>query len=129
MSTATLKKLTDEPIMILTVTGSIADLGDSEQERTQLISLLDAVSEPVFFILDMSNAKLNLDRLMRGSHDAYLGASPTFKHPNIREILQVSDDPGLELAASGLDSDLFGNVRIQQFKTLDAALAYARAAR
>jgi hypothetical protein len=129
MSTATFNKLPDEPILILTLSGSSTDLSDPEQSHNQLHSFLDSISEPVFLILDMSNAQLGLDDLMRGASDAFRGDNPTFKHPNIREVLQVSDDPTLELAAEGMNSAVFGNIKIRLFETLEDALAYARAAR
>jgi hypothetical protein len=127
MATATFDKLPDEPIVIVTVTGDPDDLSDSERDISQLRSLFDRISESVFLILDMTNAEVGFDGLLRGASNAYRGDNPTFRHPNIREILHVSDDPGLELAARGMDSEMFGNVKIHLFETLSEALAYARA--
>lgn len=129
MPAATFSKLSDEPIVILTISGNVAALSSSERDYAQLRSLFDSVSEPVFFILDMSNARINLEDLIHGAHDAYLGDSPLFKHPNICQILHVSNDPMLELATEGLNNEIFGNVEIQMFKTLEEALAYARGVR
>ncbi len=129
MSTATFNKLPDEPIVIVTLSGSSAELSDTERDPTQLHSLLSIVSEPVFLILDMSGAQLSLNELMRGASGAFRGDTPTFRHPNIRELIQVSNDPTLEIAAKGLDSEVFGNIKIQLFQTLGEALAYARATR
>lgn len=129
MSAATVKKLPDEPIVIVSVSGSVADLSDSERDHAQMSSVLNAVSKPVFFIFDMSSAQIDVDNVLLGSRDAYFGAGATLKHPNIREVLLVSNNPLLELASKGLDSELFGNIKVQRFQTLDEALGYARAAR
>lgn len=129
MATATIKKLPDEPIVIVTLSGSSAELIDSEQLRVELRSTLNAASEPVFLITDLSDSQISFDEILRGSSGAYRGDNPTFKHPNIRQIIEVTNDPTLELVAEGLDSDLFGNVKIRLFKTLKEALAYARATR
>ena len=128
MATATFNKLPDEPIVIFTLSGSAADLSDSERDILQLNSFFDRLSTPVFLILDMSNAQVGLDDLLHGASDVYRGDNPVFKHPNIHEILHISDDPMLEMAAKGLDSETFGNVKIQLFNSLAEALAYARAA-
>ena len=127
MSAVTSEKLPNEPIVIMTVTGNVADLSKAEQDRQQLNSLLDAVSEPVFFVLDLSNIQINVADLSQGASAAYLGDNPTLKHPNIREILHVSENLALEFAAEGLDSETFGHVKVRRFASLDEALAYARA--
>lgn len=127
MSAVTANKLPNEPIVIITLSGSSADLSNREQEQMNLRSILSSVAEPVFLILDLADAQLSLEDIMRGASDAFRGDNPTFKSPNIRQILHVSDNPTLELAAEGVASEVFGNVDVQIFKTLEEALAYARA--
>jgi hypothetical protein len=47
-------------------------------------------------------------------------------HPLMKEFLVVTNVKLVELAAKGLSSDIFGNVAVQVFETLEDALAYAR---
>lgn len=128
MSTATIDKLPGEPIVILTLSGSSSELKDREQERAKFVSIIETVSEPVFLILDMSDADLSFDEIAEGASGAYRGDNPLFKLLNIRQILQVSTDPALELAAKGMNTEIFGNVEVKQFETLDEALVHARTA-
>lgn len=128
MSTVSVDRLSGEPIVILTVSGSATDLRDAQQAMMELQTVFDEASEGLFFILDVSDVQISLDELLRGASNAYRGDNPIFKHPNIRETLQVSNDPALALAAEGFDTEIFGNVKIQLFATLDEAVAHARAA-
>ena len=124
----TSQKLPDEPIVVMTILGSSAESGDPEQGGRQLYSILDRVSEPVFLILDVSKAEIDLDEILHGASSAYRGSNPIFRHPNIRQILQVSDNPAFEMAARGLNSESFGSVKVELFHTLKEALEYARTA-
>ena len=92
-----------------------------------MYSLFNSVSEPVVLILDVTQAEVELDGIMRGASSVYRGDSPLFRHPNVRQILQVSNNPAFEMAARGLDSEVFGDVKIEVFHTLKEALNYARA--
>ena len=47
-------------------------------------------------------------------------------HPHVKELIIVTQAKMEELAAKGLNSDIFGNVPISVFETMEDAVAYAR---
>ncbi len=50
----------------------------------------------------------------------------SWRHPNLRQVLLVTQDNLTRIAAKGMNSELFGNMNIAVFTTLDDALAHAR---
>jgi hypothetical protein len=129
MPTSTTVKLPNEPIVVDTLTGSSAELLRTQSLGAEMIAILNAAPEPLFVIYDVSKAQLSLDDIILGAARTARGDEPLLRHPKIRQLLAVTSDPTLELVAEGMDSEIFGNIGIRVFKTLDDALAYARAAR
>jgi hypothetical protein len=88
--------------------------------------ILDAANTPLFFVIDsLRQPAVNLpDVIMATNYTARL-ETPIFRHPNMRELLMVSQLKIVELAMKGLQSDVFGNIKVKTFQTLDEALVYA----
>lgn len=122
MTTLHTIRLPDVPIVIETFDGSIDDILASLNNRT----LLDEASEPVFLILDFSHAHLQFEEIFLGAIKATRGNKPKLNHPMIRQTLLVTSDPTLTSMTESMSSEIFGNIRIQVFKTLGDALAYTR---
>lgn len=123
------RKLPDEPIVIVSFAEFDPDPLRSESLDLQIAAFLDTVSTPVFLVLDMTGHSQSLDDMVLGFAEAIRGDNPVLKHPNLREIVQVASDMVFERVAEGMDNELFGNIKVRSFDTLEDALAYARATR
>jgi len=125
--TYSVEKLQDEPIVMVKLFE--ADRLEPSMPTTgaEVIAVLDAVSEPVFLILDMGNIRISLEHLVSSTSRA-IRVDQFLTHPNVREILDVTTNPMLRLAAKGMESKVFGRLKAQVFDTVEEALEYARSA-
>lgn len=88
---------------------------------------LEQAKEPLYCIIDVHMPPLpGLEDIIWGANQGARGVNPVINHPNIREIVVVSTNPVLNLAAKGLRSNAFGNARVSLYNTLEEALAHAR---
>jgi hypothetical protein len=121
-----MEMLPSEPILFQTWFEDFdfsTDLAALTQQATQI---LEAQPEPVFFITNMLAVKISLDNMIAGANYAVQGDTALFLNPKLRQIIFVVANPMVRMGAKGMDSHLFGNVRIELFDTTEEALAYAR---
>ncbi len=71
---------------------------------------LDDASGPMAYIIDVREASLSLDDIIAGANGT----------------ARVSGSRIVELAARGMNSAIFGHVKMEVFKTLEEALDMAR---
>jgi hypothetical protein len=128
MNTYEIEKLPGEPILVHTMLEGWSVADDLPANIDQAVEHLDAANEPLYYIANFSNGlKLDLKDVILAANQAARGGNAMFHHPNFRELLVVTDARLLDLAAKGLDSEVFGNVPVAVFGALEEALAYARA--
>jgi hypothetical protein len=128
MSTYQIEKLPGEPILVCTLSDAWSVSNELSATIDQLIEHLDAADEPLYYINDVSSGmKVDLKDVILAANQAARGSNAVFHHPNFREVLLVTDSRLIDLAARGLDSEIFGNVPVSVFGTFEEALAYARA--
>ncbi|MBN1310287.1 MAG: hypothetical protein JXB30_02630 [Anaerolineae bacterium] len=121
-------KLPDEPVVVVTLLKGY-DYGDDMIESNKpSFTLLDSQDKPVFWILDMRQARIGFGEVVASANMMTRGEEPLWKHPMIRETVIVSDAQMVKLAAKGLSSDVFGNLSIKVFGTVEEALDYVRSA-
>lgn len=116
----------DEPILVAYIDSdySVArDMAESDQKGWEL---LDTFDEPAFFIVDLTQLTLNVNDVIQGANQGSRGERPLWHHPNIREIIMISQSKLIRLAAPGMNTLAFGFVGIKVFDHLDEALAYCR---
>jgi hypothetical protein len=122
-----LEQLPNEPIVIQTMSPDYRLTDELPQDHPKLYAFLDGLSEPVFWIVDISKVRdINMEDLLKGTRLVATGEKPLYHHPNMRQALYVSTKDLIKLAATGLGHDQFGNLNVKVFDSLDAALAYAR---
>jgi len=124
--TVSVEKLQNEPIVIMHLHETDQSQASSRQEFTaQIVTVLDAASEPVFLVFDMGDIRPVFSDIASGTHEATHGSN-FLAHPNVREILTVTSNRVFRLATMGLRSKAFGNLKVQIFETVEEALEYAR---
>jgi len=121
----TIQKAPDLPVVILSVeTRHI--LEELEGFDAPLTELLDAQTQPVFLVADLTGMAISLDDLTVGA--SAIGRTPAARlhHPSVRENLIVTRDGMMKLAVAGLRTATFGSAAVRVFDTVEQALDYCR---
>ncbi len=126
MSTFTLEKLPDQPVIIWTTIDGWDWVRDMPEASRRVAEILDAQHEPVFWISDIRKASMSLDDAIFTAN--YLAKDTRFhQHACLKEILIVTANKFINLASRGLRSTSFGSLPVRVFDSFEDALAYARA--
>ncbi len=122
-----IEHLPNEPIIIQTMSSDYSLIDEFPKDHPKLYAMLDELTEPVFWIVDISKVKkLDMQDLLTGTKLVASGKKPLYHHPNIRQALYVSSKRLIKMAAAGLGYEKFGNLQVEVFENLADALAYAR---
>jgi len=117
--------LPGEPILIQTLDKEFNFGTDGKTLLDRTMATLDAQSEPIFYIADMTEVDFSLDDMI-GASNLVTRQVALFRHPKMREGIIVTESRLMGLAARGLNSPIFGDITLKVFKTRDEALAYVR---
>jgi hypothetical protein len=120
------EKLAGEPIIISTLHKDFDFATEAEPSAIENLALLNAATQPLYFIADLRAVHFDLGELIAGADLAAGGENPMLHHPNVKEALFVITDKIMEIAAENLGSQAFGRVKVKLFDNLEDALAYAR---
>ena len=120
------EKLPDEPIIISVLSSSFSIGEDMAPIMAEVTALLEEANTPCYYVSDVRKIQIGLDDLLQGTSMASRGSQALLHHPLVKEFLLVTDSKVLEMAGKGLRHDVFGNVNIRVFQSMEAALAYAR---
>ena len=103
---------------------------DFKQHITNFVKeiedILDAQSAPVYLIHAFDNVKLSFSDIISGASMASRGEASVFHHKMVKQVIFVTSDRTLRLAAKGLNNVSFGFVSVKVFETLDEALDFIR---
>ena len=119
--------LPGEPILIQTLDKEFNFGTDGKPLLEKTMATLDAQSEPIFYIADMTEVDFSLDDVI-GASNLVTRQVAMFRHPKMREGIIITESFLMNLAAKGLNSPIFGDIKVKVFKTVDEALAYVREA-
>jgi hypothetical protein len=122
---ATLRKLDDEPILIVTYEGFL-DLPMVEKTTEQVEQVLAAWDSPLYGIIDLRRATSDMRQLMLILyHQARGGRGTLASHSG--QVVIVGAHPLIRLFRQLFHRDQFGGQIIPIYSTLDDALAAQRA--
>ena len=124
----------DEPIMLVTITSKYSIIRDQPISDIEGFKILDAFSEPVYYINDIRKLRLTVnDVILAANQSSRIGTDneekkrpPIWRHPNIKEILLITTNPVVKLAAPGMKKEVFGGLTVKTFDTLEDTLEYIR---
>jgi hypothetical protein len=122
----TFKKLDNEPVVIVTLPKEYNLAAELPVQLPKYIGMLDAATEPVYWIVDARSSSLKVDEIIVGASLVARGAHPLYHHRNIRQVIYVTSSQIMKLGIEGLKDETFGNVNIRIFDDLDEALKYTR---
>lgn len=120
----TTEKLPGEPVILATLHAGYDMIRDLPKSSATAIALLDQMSEPVYYIVDLRELTIDMDVIVNGTNGASGSEGSLYRHPMVHEVLFVSPHPIASHVAEGLNNDAFGHVRAHAFATLDDAFDY-----
>jgi len=118
--------LPNEPIVVATMHEDFNFARDTPAAAQALSEILDSFHEPVYYVNDSRALKPDFSSLVTALAQVTRGDLAVFKHPNIREILVVTDSSLLALAAKALQQAQYGGMSASVYGSVDEALDYAR---
>lgn len=128
MSTYSVQILPDAPVILSTAFDTWRVSTDMTPFVEEFLSQIQQIDHPVYYIADLTAWQPNFNDVVMAANQSARSANAMLHHPMVREFLVVTDMRLVDLAAKGLNADVFGNVPVKVFQTLDDALAYARTA-
>ena len=127
MSHYLIEKLPGEPIVVGTTFDSWEPIADIPVWAEDAYNFLDTMTEPVTYVANLiPSGSWSIDELVRAASGVARGAKPILHHPKLKETLIVTEQRLVTMSALGLQSNVFGNVRVKAFTSLEEALTYAR---
>jgi hypothetical protein len=120
------KKLENESVVVVTLPKEYNLTTELPVQLPKYLSLLDAATEPLYWIVDARNSPLSVEEIVFGASLVARGEHPLYHHRNIRQVIYVTSNKIMRLAAEGMQGDAFGHVNIKLFDDLDEALQYTR---
>ena len=122
-----IKKLPNLPVILATWYDGFSFTEHGKQYVQKLHALLDAQNSPAFYVVDLSQpSSLGFEELLTAANSGARGLGASFHHAMNCGTLIVSSDPLVLSMAPGMNSEIYGNVNMKIFDTLDEALAYVR---
>jgi len=120
----TTKKVPNEPVIIAALHEGYDMVNDMPASSATAIALLDQESEPVFYVVDLTALRLDLDSIINGANGASGSEGSIYRHPMVREVIFVSEQDFVPAVAEGLNSAPFGHVKARAVPSMDEAWAY-----
>lgn len=119
------EKLPDEPIIVATIHEDYDLVNEIPLSDRAVRDILQTVDEPQSYIIHFE-LQLSFDEILLGATKVARGQDPLWHHPYIKQVILVSNDASMKISAAGMSADMFGNLNIQVFETLEDALDYVR---
>jgi hypothetical protein len=124
---ATIETIPGAPIIIVHAIPAVDDIMKETVEAIALITaVLDNQTEKVFLIMDLKDISMDLDDVVHVASVSARGSNALLHHPNIRENISVLNDGFIKMAARGVRSATFGQIKVYVFDSVEEALAYCR---
>jgi hypothetical protein len=118
---------TDLPVLVSTWESSFDVKSELRAYSDEIKHILDARTSPLYYLIDFREWKdISLENVMMASDAAARSGHSNFHHPMIKSILFVTGNGLVEMTARGMKSDIYGNLSIRVFSTVDEALDFVR---
>ncbi len=121
----TIDLLPDEPIIFQVMGKEYQVTKHLESSASEIGRLLDTASQPLALIVDLREVSLGLDDIIGGANAA-TRMNGLFRHSNLRKTVLITSSRIIELAARGMNTPIFGHMKMEVSKTLEEAMAMAR---
>jgi hypothetical protein len=126
MERFTLEILPDGPTVLVTFLADWRLNPDYDPFALAAANAMSSLNQPAFLLIDFHLLQIGVEDVILGASRAARESGAVLKHPNFREFVVVRASTLIEVAARGLQSDMFGNVPVAIFPTLEEGLAYIK---
>jgi hypothetical protein len=117
--------LPNEPIILETWDADYNPSIDASKAAQEIIQIMDAANGPMSVIVDMRAKTFNFNDILLMAKLSS-GSSAPSHHPKQRKRVIVTDSRLISTAAKGLDSDIFGHIKLDIADNLEDALKLVR---
>lgn len=121
----TITKLPIDPVILVTVEPGQDPLGDPGS-IDRLARILEEQVQPVFLIVDVSQAQLRIDQISLATKTVVTSPLKLLHHRNLIETIFVTQVGSVRAAFRLLSGTAFGQVRMNTADTVEQAIAYCR---
>lgn len=121
-----IKVLPNEPIIVATFHDGFSIAEHMSQAEAETRAILDQTHKSYYDIIDISGWNITFEQVLQLTNAGALGIDSILRHPQIRRIIIITNNQMVMTAAAGLRSELFGNLDILTFDTMDTALTWCR---
>jgi hypothetical protein len=126
MAAYNVEKLPDLPIIVVQVLEDWDSGRDAPLAMDEVAAFLDESEEPLYYCSDLTQSpRWGLSDVISVANLAARGRN-IVKHPNLKGVIAITTDKMIDLAARGMNSEIFGNVSVKVFPTLDELVEYVR---
>lgn len=115
----------DLPAIIGTWREDFVFAHDGKPYAQKMHAALEQQTSPVYYVLDLRQwHNMSFEELAEAANIGARGDDPNFHHKMNCGTLVLTNDPMLNATAEGMRSDIFGNVDMVVFPTLEDAEEY-----
>lgn len=125
MSYSTIK-VENQPIVISTLHKDYDLATEITYSNQAAIEVLSDASEDQLFLIVHFEVQLTMNDILLGASAVTRGENALWLHEKVRQVLVVTKDLATSLSAQGMRHELFGNVNVEVFETLEQALSFAQ---
>jgi len=126
MMSYTIEKMPDEPIIFVKTGADFSVSAEIDPLNTELIALFDAAAEPLYYIVDVREISLSVTDAIYAATAVARTDNAVFRHPNLAHAIIVTESSLAKMSARGLDSEVFGHLKVTVVQTPEEAFAYVR---
>lgn len=127
MSNFTLEQLPDQPVLWLTLQPSYVAERDLAASNPAVYDALERAQAPLHYIIDTRHVSFTIEDMLQVASATSRGEKSTFNHPNTRGVIVITENTTVKMALAGLDSDVFGHVKVSVAASEAEALAQIQA--
>lgn len=122
----TVVKYPNEPILVQTFNPDYDMHVELPLSNKASSEALDNSPEAGVYLIDVFNFQISFEEIVKGANVVARGERPLWHHPKLKQVILVTSDGLLRMAAEGMSAKVFGGLEVPVFETLEEALAYAR---
>jgi hypothetical protein len=102
---------------------------DLNASAHQLTRALDQAGGPVPYILDITDLEMSFGDMVSTMAELTRGDLPAWRHPNLQELLVISQQSVARIGTDALKQTQYGKLRASIFHSVGDAIRYLRAKR
>lgn len=116
----------DLPVLLLEFDDTSFEELPMEAALDEVYNALETAQTPLYHIVDTRNLRMTFNDIINSIQIGIKGGKATLKHPNLRQLIVISQSKAIAMATKGLNNVTFGNINTLVFESLEDALSYVR---